>query len=197
MALKSKANVPEESIETVTNETQISFDDLEFEAEYVDEEELDKPSKFLTISGKESQYEPEWEVFKPNDLDIRDTMEGRPEITIFENDEKTYNAMRLRILDDGDILDCYFNYPKKNYPYVKRLNKTFEFYHPCFQFVFDVLRLRDERNVVDANGDEVNSFNSVNLETFAKYVDQISRVGVEIIEGANTDYNEFRIYKME
>ena len=196
MALQSKSNVPEESIEEVRNAEQISFDDLEFEAEYVDEEQS-SPKKYFTISGKEQQYEPEWERFTPNDLVVGDTMEGRPEITILEKKDKSYNAMRVRVLDDGDILDCYFNYPKKDYPHVKRLNKDFEFYRPCFMFIFQVLRLRDERNVVDKDGEEINFFNTVNLETFAKYVDQMSRIGIKIVEGTNTDYNDFEIYKME
>jgi hypothetical protein len=59
-----------------------------------------------------------------------------------------------------------------------------------------VLRLRDERNVVDSKGEEVNRFKSVNLETFAKYVDQHQRVGIKITEGEN-GYNSWEIYKME
>ena len=46
MALKTKAHVPQDTVEEVTNEPveqkEITFDDLEFEAEYVDEEELEK-----------------------------------------------------------------------------------------------------------------------------------------------------------
>ena len=34
---------------------QISFDDIEFEAEYVDEDKIETKN-FYTISGKESQY---------------------------------------------------------------------------------------------------------------------------------------------
>ena len=106
--------------------------------------------------------------------------------------------MRLRVMDDGEILDLYFNYPKKDYPYVKNLNKGFDFYRKCFDFIFSVLKLRDERNVVTPEGEEVNRFKSVNLDTFAKYVDQHKRIGIRITEG-NTDseYNSFEIYKME
>lgn len=173
------------------NETeQLSFDDLEFEAEYEEER------TFTTISGKEQQYEPDWERFTVNELDVGTTMEGIPEVSIFEKDGKTYNAMRVRLLDDGEILDCYFNYPKKDYPHVKGINKGFEFYRECFNFIFSILKIRDERNVVDAKGEEINRFKTVNLETFAKYVDQHHRVGVKITEGEN-GYNSWEIYKME
>ena len=192
MALKSKTN-EEPTVE------QISFDDIDFEAEYIDEEELEEMStkKYYTISGKEQQYEPEWESFNVSELDVGVTMEGRPEITIFENEDKSYNAFRLRVMDDGEILNCYLNYPKKDYPYVKRINKGFDFYRPLFNFIYSLLRMKDEKNVVDANGEEVNMFNKINIEMLAKFVDQHERVGVKIIEGVNPDYNDWVIYKLE
>ena len=192
MALKSKTN--EEPVVE-----QVSFDDIDFEAEYIDEEELEEMSvkKYYTISGKESWYEPEWDTFNVSELDVGVTMEGRPEINIFENEDKTYNAFRLRVMDDGEILNCYLNYPKKDYPYVKRINKGFEFYRPLFDFIYSILRMKDEKNVVDANGEEVNIFNKINIEMLAKFVDQHERVGVKIIEGVNPDYNSWIIYKLE
>ena len=192
MALKSKTN--EEPVVE-----QVSFDDIDFEAEYIDEEELEEMSvkKYYTISGKESWYEPEWDNFNVSELDIGVTMEGRPEINIFENEDKTYNAFRLRVMDDGEILNCYLNYPKKDYPYVKRINKGFEFYRPLFDFIYSILRMKDEKNVVDANGEEVNMFNKINIEMLAKFVDQHERIGVKIIEGVNPDYNSWIIYKLE
>ena len=195
MALKSKNNLPEE-FETKEESEQISFEDLEFEAEFIDDE-TPRP-KFLTISGKESWYEPQWERYTIADLEIGDTFEGRPEITDFENEDKSYNALRLRVMDDGEIVDLYINYPKKDYPYVTGITKAFDFYRKCFDFIFSVLRYRDETNVIDSNGEEVNRFNKVNIETFAKYVDQMERIGVKITKGnLDSDYNSFIIYKME
>jgi len=200
MALKSKANVPQDAVEIVNeqaNPQQISFDDIEFEAEFVDEEDL-QSKKFYTISGKESWYEPEWEKMKASELDIGDEFEGRPEINIFENKDKSYDALRLRVMDDGEILDLYLNYPKKDFPYVKGINKSFDFYRTCFDFIFSILRWRDERNVVDKNGEEVNKFSTANLETLAKFVDQHERVGVRITEGKeDSEYNSWEIYKLE
>ena len=191
MALKSKDQNEEPVVE------QISFDDLEFDAEYVDEEEM-SIKKYYTISGKESQYEPEWEKMKASELDIDDEFDGRPEINIFENEDKTYNALRVRVMDDGSILDLYVNYPKKDWPYVKNINKSFDFYRPLFDFIYSILKFRDERNVVDKNGEEINRFNTVNLETFAKYVDSMERVWVKITEGnTDSDYNSWMITRME
>ena len=95
MALKSKTTKEEElpfPVDIEEDQTgQISFDDLEFEAEVVDEEEMET-KKFYTISGKESQYEPTWEKMKASELDVGDEFEGRPEINIFENEDKSDNA---------------------------------------------------------------------------------------------------------
>lgn len=196
MALKSKQNELPEEFEV---QEQISFDDIEFEAEYVDEEELENGGqKFITISGKESWYEPTWEKYGIQDLDVGQTMEGRPEISIFENEDKTYDALRLRVMDDGEILDLYVNYPKKHYPYVRGINSKFDFYRKCFDFIFSVLRLQGEKNVVNSQGEEVNKFGKINIEMLAKFVDQHNRIGVEIIEGnSDSEYDSFKIYKLE
>ena len=197
MALKTKEQELPEEFETTEQSQQISFDDIEFEAEYVDEDKLET-KKFYTISGKESWYEPTWEKYGMADLDVGQEMEGRVEITRFENPEKSYDAYRLRVMDDGEIVDIYINFPKKDYPYVRGINKSFDFYRKCFDFIFSVLILRDERNVVDKNGDEVNRFSKINLEMLAKYVDQHERIGVRITEGnADSEYNSFVIYKLE
>ena len=176
MALKSKTNEIEEPIAE-----QISFDDIEFEAEYVDEDEM-SVKKYYTISGKEQEYEPEWEKYNIRELEVGDEFTGKPEITIFENEDKTYDALRLRIMDDGEIVDCYINYPKKHFPFVKGINKGFDFYRNCFDFIYSVLRYQNERNVVDENGEEINRFSKINLEMLAKYVDQHERVRVRVTE---------------
>ena len=101
-------------------------------------------------------------------------------------------------MDDGEILDLYVNFPKKDWPYVKGINKGFDFYRTCFDFIFGVLWWRDETNVVDANGEEVNRFGKVNLETFAKFVDQMNRVEIKVTEGnPESDYNSWIIKNME
>lgn len=190
MALKTKDN-EEPIIEQVT------FDDLEFEAEFVDEEQMEA-KKFYTISGKESQYEPTWEKMRASDLDVGDEFEGIPEVMRFKNDDKSYDAMRVRVMDDGEILDLYFNYPKKDFPYVKGINKGFDFYRTCFDVIYSVLKLRDERNVVTADGEEINRFKTVNIETIGKFIDNMTRIGVRITEGnEDSDYNSWMIYKME
>ena len=201
MALESKKeNILPDEFESKEVE-QVTFDDVmaTVEAEYIDEEELENGGqKYYTISGKESWYEPTWEKYGIQDVDVGQTMEGRPEITIFENDDKTYDALRLRIMDDGEILDLYINYPKKHYPFVRGINKKFDFYKKCFDFIFSVLRIQGEKYVVNSQGEEVTKFGKINLELLAKYVDKHERIGVEITEGnSDSEYDSFKIYKLE
>ena len=197
MALSKTNQDIELEQEQATNE-QFSLDNRESDAALIDEDEAHETKVFYTISGKISEYEPTWERYTIQDLDVGDEFEGKPEIKIVENKDKSYNALRLRLMDDGEILDLYVNYPKKDYPYVKNINKSFDWYRKCFDFIYGILRWKNEANVVDENGEEVNKFNKVNLENFAKFVDQMSRVGIRITQGnEDSDYDSFIIYKME
>ena len=98
----------------------------------------------------------------------------------------------------NEILDLYVNFPKKDFPIVKGINKTFDFYRPCFDFIYSILKFRDERNVVNKDGEEINMIKSINIEALAKYVDQHERIGVRITEGnEDSEYNSWQIYTME
>ncbi len=180
MALKSKNNENE----------QITLD---FEAEYEEE------TTYTTISGKEYMDVHNWEKYSIHDLNVGEEMEGIPEITYFENKDRKSDSLRVRVADDGEYVDLYINIPKPdNLGYVTNIKKGFDFYRTCFDFVFSILRIRDERNVVNNDGEEVNKFSKVNIMNFAKYVDQMSRIGVRITEGnSDSDYNSWIIYKME
>lgn len=188
MAMKSKE-------ETTKVNQQVTFEDLEFEAEYEEER------VYLTISGKEYQDVQSWEQYKMYDFGVGEEVDGVPEITWFENKDKKYDSLRVRVRDDTsqEYADLYINIPKpdKN-GYITDIRKGFDFYRTCFDFIYSVLRYRDEHNVVDKNGDEVNKFSKVNILNFAKYVDQMKHIYVKIIEGnESSDYDSWIIYRME
>jgi hypothetical protein len=134
-----------------------------------------------------------------NDLDIGDEFEGRPELTHFINEDRKSDSIRVRVMDDGEIVDLYINIPKPDEKgFVNNIRKGFDFYRKAYDFIFSVLRYKDETNVLDENGEEVNTFRRVNIINFAKFVDQCNRIGVKITEGnADSEYNSFIIYKME
>ena len=188
-------NLPNEFEETPKGE-QISFDELEFEAEYTENE---NSNVYYTISGKIQEYEPTWEKYRMSDLDIGDVMEGRVEITHFINEGRKSDSLRVRVMDDGEILDCYVNIPKPDENgFITNIRKGFDFYRTCYDFIYSVLHWKGEENVIDANGEEVNNFKRVNIIAFAKFVDQFNRIGIKVTKGnPDSEYNSFIIYKME
>ena len=178
-----------------TNE-RIVFDDLEVEGVYEEEKEFDTP---LTISGKEQEYHQDWEKYTMRDLDVGAEMEGKPEIRHFINENRKSDSLRVRVSDDGEIVDCYVNIPKpdKN-GFITNIRKDFDFYRTAYDFIYSVLRWNGEQNVIDSKGEEINTFKKVNIINFAKFVDQFNRIGIRITPGNETsDYDSFIIYKME
>jgi len=183
MALKSK------------KEGQISFEDLmeDFEAEYTEEIE------YTTISGKPQTNVQTFDKLSIYDFDIGEDITGKPEITHFKNDDRKYDSLRVRIINEDQFVDLYINIPKPdNKGFVKNIRKEFDFYRTAYDFIYSVLRYQDEANVVDENGEEKNNFKKVNILLFAKYVDQMENIGVRLIEGnSDSDYDSWIIYKME
>ena len=183
MVLKSKTEPKE----------QVSFEDLVFEVEFEEER------VFTTISGKEYMDVQGWTKFGMSDLDVDEIVEGVPELTYFENKDRKSDSIRFRVADDGEFVDLYINIPKPDpQGFITNIRKGFDFYRKTFDFIFSILRMKGESNVIDSNGEEVNNFKKVNIFNFAKYVDQMNRVTVKITEGnPESDYNSFIILKME
>jgi hypothetical protein len=185
MAMKSK------------NNEQISFDELIADTEFDYEEE----KTYTTISGKDYIDVQTYEKYGMYDFEVGDEITGVPEIRHFENKDKKYDSLRVRIIDDtsDEYADLYINIPKPDKDgFITNINKSFDFYRTAFDFLFSVLRCRDESNVINNNGEEKNHFGKVNIILFAKYVDQMTRINVKITEGNHTsDYNSWIITQME
>ena len=207
MALKSKkeTGLPEEFEET-SIEKQVSLDlGLEVEAVDIDEEAEEEKKVYYTISGKEQQYNPQWEAYSISDFDVGEELEGVPEVTLFENEDKSYDAARLRLIDEDEIVNLYFNFPKKAYPIVRNLKNIrtgekdkFDFYINCYDVCFSVLRCLDENNIKDSNGETINKIKAINLETVLTIIDTSNKVKVRIIEGSPyNDYKSWGIISME
>ena len=183
MALKEKPN------------EEITFEDLVKTTEGTSDE------NYTTITGRATEYHPDYEVFKAYEMDVGDWIEGRPELSIIPKKEKSYDAIHLRIIDDSaeEILDCYANYPRADEEgMVKNLTKDFDFYRNAFDFIYSILKTKGDKYVVDKNGDEYTKFRRVHLIGFARLVDQQSKVRVEITEGCNdSEYNSWQIINME
>ena len=80
---------------------QVNFDDL------VGSTEAEVTQEIRTVTGRVTEYNHEWEIFKDYNEDVGTYMEGRPEVTILKKDEKSYDTLCLRVIDDttDDVLD--------------------------------------------------------------------------------------------
>ena len=185
------------SLKSDNNNEQVSFDDLIASTEFEYEEE----KTYTTISGKEYADVGTWEKYGMYDFEVGDEIQGTPEITYFQNKDKKYDSLRVRLLDHTghEFVDLYINIPKPDEDgFITNIGKGFDFYRTCFDFLFSVLRYRDEHNVIDSNGEEKNHFGKVNILLFAKYVDQMHRINVRITKGnPESEYNSWIILQME
>ena len=190
MALKGKDT--QEETQTVK---QVNFDDL------VQSTEASVDGTYKTVTGRETDYKPDYEVFKAHELDVSDWIEGRPELCIVTKEDKNYDAIHLKIYDDTaeEILDCWANFPRADKDgFVKGLSKDFDFYRTAFDFIYSVLKTRGDKYVLDKNGEEYTRFNRVDFIGFCKLVDQMSKVRVEITEGnEDSNYTSWQITSME
>ena len=174
---------------------QVNFDDL------VATTEAEIEESYKTVTGRETGYYPEYEAFKAYQMDVGDWIEGKPEVSIIPKEGKNYDALHLRVIDDNaeEILDCYANFPRAdNEGFVKNLTKDFDFYRNAFDFIFSVLKTRGDKYILDKNGEEYNKFKRVDFMGFAKLVDTMNKVKVEITEGnPDSEYDSWMITEME
>ena len=202
MALKNKktrANVPEESVEVVEDKTE-QTDLFGFDAEY---SEFDG---YTTISGNEQRDLDGFSFYNIQDFDIGDVINGFPEVTIFENNDKDengeyerkYQSIRLRIIDMEEYVDLYANIPRRDAKgFISNLNHFMGFYRGGFDLVFSFMRWLDETNVYDENGETINKINSVNIDNICKKIDTMEFVKVKIIKGADENYPSWILLDMK
>ena len=189
MSLKSNNQEENKTVE------QVNFDDL------VQSTEASVDEIYKTVTGRETDYKPEYEVYKAHELNVGDWIEGRPELSIAPKKNKSYDAVHLKIYDDSaqEILDCWANFPRADEDgFVTGLTKDFDFYRTAFDFIYSVLKTRGDKYVLDKNGEEYTRFNRVDFIGFCKLVDQMSKVRVEITEGnEDSNYTSWQITSME
>lgn len=180
MAMKSKNN-------------KINFEELECEGGFTEQ--------YLTLTGKEQSYLPDYEVYKTYECDVGDELTGYPEVTIITKDGKSYDALKIKIIDETseEILEAYANFPRADERgFVKRIGKDFDFYRNAFDFIFSVRKCQGEKYVLDKNGEEYTEWKNIDFIGHAKLVDQMEKITVKITEGnSDSSYDSWMITRME
>jgi len=144
---------------------------------------------------------------KAYELEPGTTFTGKPEVSLFTNDEldddgnfvKKYDAVRIRLIDNPEYLDAYFNVPKMDENgFITNIRKGFDFYRSAFDVIYSFLRYIDETNIIDPDtGDEIKKIKKINIENFIDLLNDKDSITLKITEGnKESDYNSFMIIKM-
>ena len=144
-----------------------------------------------SVSGKDLKLDNERDILYLRDLDEGEPYKGNPIVSIFENEEKTYNNVSIRLLspDESEELRLSVNYPKKDYPLVKNLNEDFGFYLNAFNLVKDIAVL------TGVEGVDVNTrlFREVNFKELIEFVDGLDELEIQAYLPEDSDYFSFRV----
>lgn len=152
----------------------------------------EKESK-RSISGKDLKLSNDRDVLYLRDLGEEEIYKGNPIVSIFRNDDKTYNNVSIRLLNEyeNEELRLSVNYPKKDCPLIRDINKDFGFYLNAFNLVRDIAILTG----VDGVDDETISFKEVNFKELLEYIDGLDEMGVQMYIPDNSEYLSFRVVK--
>ena len=142
-----------------------------------------------SICGKDLDLDNNREIVFLRDLDENETFTGNPIVYIFENDDKPYNNVSIRLVKEDEELRLSVNYPKKDCPFVKNLNNDFGFYLNAFNLVKDVAILTGVEGV--DNNTEL--FKEVNFKEILEFVDGLDEMEIMAYTPEDSEYMSFRV----
>lgn len=147
--------------------------------------------KKVSVSGKDLKLDNERDILYLRDLDEGESYKGNPIVSIFKNDEKTYNNVSIRLVspDESEELRLSVNYPKKDCPLVKNLNEDFGFYLNAFNLVKDIALLTGVEGV-DA---DTRLFKRVNFKELVEFIDGLDELEIQAYYPEDSEYMSFRV----
>lgn len=145
-----------------------------------------------SVSGKDLKLNDERDVLYLRDLDEEESYKGNPIVSIFKNDEKTYNNASIRLVNDDEELRLSVNFPKKDCPIVKNLNHNFGFYLNAFNLVKDIAILTGAEGVDDKTG----AFKEVNFKEILEFVDGLEEMEIVAYYPEDSEYMSFSVVRV-
>ena len=145
--------------------------------------------KKVSISGKDLNLDKERDIIYLRDLDEGEAYKGNPIVSIFKNNDKTYNNVSIRLINGDEELRLSVNYPKKDCPLVKNLNKDFGFYMNAFNLVRDIAIL----NGVEGVDNNTKLFKEVNFKEILEYIDGLESMVIIPYYPDDSGYFSFRV----
>lgn len=205
MSIKEQVTI-EDVAETVTNKPKDNNEDIIVNDEFGFTAEF-APDEYTTISGKEYRDMGGATGYTIQDFDIGDVVNGYPEITIFNNNDKDEDgnyirksqSIRLRLCDgDDEYVDLYANIPRRDDKgFISNLNKGFNFMRTGFDLCFSFMRFLDETNVVTPSGEEINNIKKINIEAICRKIDSMDYVKCKIVKSNDEQYPSWIILDMK
>lgn len=145
-----------------------------------------------SVSGKDLKLNDERDILYLRDLDEEESYKGNPIVSIFKNDEKTYNNASIRLVNDDEELRLSVNFPKKDCPIVKNLNHNFGFYLNAFNLVKDIAILTGAEGVDDKTG----AFKEVNFKEILEFVDGLEEMEIVAYYPEDSEYMSFSVVRV-
>ena len=149
----------------------------------------DEKKEFVTITGKNTDFDPDKERIRLHDLEDMESFKGKPEVDIIEKEDKSYNVARIKIIGEDEDLVIYANFDKRNYPLIRGANEDFVFYRNTFNIIKGVLLMNGANISFDAK-----RIKEVNFKEILEYIDGLDSITIEAVEYEdNPDYKSLMI----
>ena len=137
----------------------------------------DDVKEFVTLTGKETNFDPDKDKIRLHDLDDGETFTGKPEVDIIEKEDKSYNVARIKVIGEDEDLTIYANFDKRNYPVIKGANENFQFYRDSFNIAKSILIMNGAP--ISGNAKKIRE---VNFQQILEFIDGMETITIRAIE---------------
>ena len=137
----------------------------------------DEVKEFKTITGKETDFDPDKDKIRLHDLDDGETFEGKPEVDIIVKEDKSYDVARIKVIGEDEDLTIYANFDKRIYPVIKGANEGFQFYRDSFNIAKSILILNGAP--ISGNAKKIKE---VNFQQILEFIDGMETITIRAIE---------------
>lgn len=201
MAIKQKNTENENVVEQMTD----SLDILGVETEYT----ANTGSFLIDTNGLDK--------ISINELDVGTEVDGQPEFVLYDNSDKTNNdgsprkwdSICFHLIDieevdeygeqSGEYVEAYLPCPRPDKD--GNICNVFGngFYHGTFNLIYSYLRTLDETNVLDKDGNIINTIKKINIVKLLEILNKFDHMDIKVMKGenGNTDYLTFMITGMQ
>lgn len=146
----------------------------------------------------------EYNKIKVNELDVGDTIEGKPSITFKDKKSMNGNTYKTIIIELSnntmmEYYTLYINCPNPDEEgFVYNIHKNYGFTRDLFNLIFSYQYLVDPSSTLTMNGEEKNTINRIRIKPFLDFLASKDSLQFKITEGnPDSQYNSQIITKLQ